>query len=486
MDPFALNGRSLDTDLLIFRSLFAIDSNTNLPVSSTYILGTDGLGGLNWQDIFTNISSYSGLIGAPIPYLPSTIYSFSSQLLTLSTITGNTFSTLSTQDAYQFSTLSTMIGRGGIPGSITSQELQSTVSDIYSTTKYISSGNLISTVDGFISGNLSFGALIISTTIGLGTIGYVSTLSLGSTVSRLYTYIDSNITNLATTPGYVSSTQLFSTVANLGFASYISSTQLRSTVSSIYLTTGQQILSTIDHLGSKGYISSSQLLSTTGGIYSNLTRNINVDRAGNLNVYNSQVTISSLQNLAFLSSFYFSTMTYSGSNGDIIGNNPTNTADIVFTSAELNLNVHSNFIVPSSKIIVDAYPLFTFKHVNMLTSPNATQIYPLSTLISYGNNFVSTTDSTYITNTSYLVGNQFTSGISNVFQSPVRVSFSGRNIGVTENQTGYYVDQYKLYHILPSSLTSNLTPGIQDSNVGIYYGTQNSVFITITNLPIPS
>ncbi len=130
MDPFALNGRSLDTYLVIFRSLFAIDSNTNLPVSSTYILGTDGLGGLNWQDIFTNISSYSGLIGAPIPYLPSTIYSFSSQLLTLSTITGNTFSTLSTQDAYQFSTLSTMIGRGGIPGSITSQELQSTVSDI--------------------------------------------------------------------------------------------------------------------------------------------------------------------------------------------------------------------------------------------------------------------------------------------------------------------------------------------------------------------
>ena len=485
MDPFALNGRSLDTDLLIFRSLFAIDSNTNLPVSSTYILGTDGMGGLNWQDIFTNISSYSGIIGAPIPYLPSTIYSFSTQLLTLSTITGNTFSTLSTQDAYMFSTLSTYIGRGGIPGSITSIELQSTVTDIYSPSKYISSGNLISTTDGFLTGPFGQNSFVVSTAIGLGSLGYVSSLSLQSTTSTLLGFSQSTFLGLGTA-GYISSAQFISTLSSLGTFGFISSQQLRSSVSSIYLTTGNQILSTIDCLGTKGYISSPQLLSTTFGIYDNLTRNINVDRAGNLNVYKSQVTISSLQNLAFLSSFYFSTMTYSGSNGNIIGNNPVNTADIRWTSAELNLNMHSNFIVPSSKIIVDAYPLFTFKHVNMLTNPNATQIYPLSTLVSYGNNFVSTTDSTYITNTSFLVGNQFTTGVSNIFQTPIRMTFSGRNIGVTENQSGYYDTQYKLFHILPSSLTSNLTPGLQDSNVGVYYGTQNSVFITITNLPIPS
>ena len=47
MDP-AWIGRSFDTDLLIFRSLFAIDSNTNLPVSTQYILATDGIGGLQW------------------------------------------------------------------------------------------------------------------------------------------------------------------------------------------------------------------------------------------------------------------------------------------------------------------------------------------------------------------------------------------------------------------------------------------------------
>lgn len=488
MDPFALNGRSLDTDLIIFRSLFAINSNTNLPVSSTYILGTDGMGGLNWQDIFANISSYSQIIGAPIPYLPSTIYSFSSQLLTLSTITGNTFSTLSTADAQLFSTLSTMIGQGGIPGSITSGQLQSTVADIYSTTKYISSGNLVSTVTGLLADTFVYTTSLVSTVNHLGTAGYVSSLSLQSTVTRVFTYIDSNITNLGTTPGYISSLSLQSTLRHLGTATFISSSQLRSTVSSIYFNINSYFTSTTTGLES-GYttvITSNQLLSTTAGTYDNLTRNINVDRNGVLNVYDSQVTISSLQSLAFLSSFYFSTMTYVGSNGNIIGNNPTNTADIVWTSAELNLNTHSNFIVPSSKIIVDAYPLFTFKHINMLTNPSATQIYPLSTLIRYGNTFVSTTDSTYITNTSWLVGNSFTNGLSNVYQSPIRLGFTGRNIGVTENQSGYYDNQYKLYHILPSCLTYSLTPGIQDSNVGVYYGTENSVFITITNLPIPS
>jgi len=486
MDPFALNGRSLDTDLIIFRSLFAINSNTNLPVSSTYILGTDGMGGLNWQDIFTNISSYSEIVGAPIPYLPSTIYSFSSQLLTLSTITGTTFSTLSTADAQLFSTLSTMIGNGGIPGSITSGQLQSTVADIYSETKYISTGNLFSTVTGLLSDTFVYTNSLVSTTNGLGIIGYVSSQSLQSTVSKLYSYIDSNVTNLGTDYGYISSLSLQSTVRHLGTASYISSSQLRSTVSSIYLNITGFFTSTVQNLGTANYISSSQLFSTTAGTYSDLTRNINVDRAGNLNVYNSRVTISSLEKLAFLSSFYFSTMLYSGSNGSNTAINPSGTRDLIFTSAELNLNLHSNFLVPSSQIIVDAYPLFTFPYINMLTASGATQIYPISTLIQCGLGFVSTSKSSYVTNTSYLVGNQFASGVSNVFQTPIRLTFNGQNVGVTANANGFYDFPYTLYHRVPDSLASNLTIGIANCNVGIFYGTNNSVFITVTNLPIPS
>jgi hypothetical protein len=486
MDPFALNGRSLDTDLIIFRSLFAINSNTNLPVSSTYILGTDGMGGLNWQDIFTNISSYSGIIGAPIPYLPSTIYSFSSQLLTLSTITGTTFSTLSTQDAVNYSNLSVMIGNGGIPGSITSAQLQSTVSSIYSPPNYVSPTMLISTTNGFLTGPFAFPSSLVSTYVGLGTGGYVSSLSLQSTVSSIFYYTDSNITHLGTTPGYVSSLSLFSTVRNLGSATYISSAQLRSTVVGLNLNAFTASNTIVSSLGTIGYVSTSQLFSTTQGTYDNLTRNINVDRAGNLNVYNSRVTISSLENLAFLSSFYLSSMIYTGSTGAITASNPTGTRDLLFTSANLNLNVHSNFLVPSSYVVVDAYPLFTFKNVNMVGGGNATQVYPISTLIQYGSGFVSTSKSSYVTNTSYLVGNQFTTGISNVYQTPIRIAFTGGNLGITANSSGFFSNPYTLYHRMPDSLTSNLTVGLATADVGIYYGTNNSVFITVTNLPIPS
>jgi hypothetical protein len=485
MDNLTLSGTSLDADIIIFRKLFAFDSNTFLPVSTASILGADGIGGLNWQNIFANISSYSAIVNAPIPYLPSTLYSFSSQLLTLSTITGTTFSTLSTQDATNFSTLSTFIGNGGIPGSITSVQLQSTVSDIYSTTKYISSGNLISTTVGFLTGPFNFNTSLTSTAIGLGTFGYVSSSQLISTVSSiLYTF--TNLAGVGGTNAFISSSQLTSTVQNLGSAGYVSSTQLRSSVSSIYLTTTNNFISTNIGLGTFGYISSPSLYSTTTGLFTDLRRNVNVDRAGNLNVYNSQVTVSSLENLAFLSSFYMSTMIYEGSNGSINANNPTSSRDLIFTSAKLNLNLHSNFIVPSSYIVVDAYPLFAFNYVNMLTNPNATQIYALSTLIECGNGFVSTGQSMYVTNTSFLIGNQFSSGLSNIYQTPIRLCFTGRQVGATPSVRGFYEFDYKLYHRIPDVLSSNTTPGITDSNMAIYYGTTNSVFVTITNLPIPS
>jgi hypothetical protein len=487
MDPFALNGRSLDTDLLIFRSLFAIDSNTNLPVSSTYILGTDGMGGLNWQNIFTNISSYSGLIGAPIPYLPSTIYSFSSQLLTLSTITGTTFSTLSTTDAFTFSTLSTMIGRGGIPGSITSQELQSTVSDIYSTTKYISSGNLISTVDGFLTGPFAQSSFVISSVIGLGTIGYVSSLSLGSTVTRLYSYIDSNITNLGTDHGYLSSPQLLSTVRNLGIASYISSSQLRSTVSSIFLYTNTHVSATTNALGTYGYISTSQLLSTTQGTYTDLTRRINVDRAGNLNVYNSQVTVSSLQNLSFLSSFYFSTLTFT-SNINVVNelaNNPSGTLDITFPLVDINLNNHSNYIAPSTQITIDIYPFYTFSYINTAGAANATKIFQLSTCIRDNSLvYLSNPDGTYITTNSYFAGNFFATGVSNVFNSPIRFTCKGHNLGMTAVSSNI-PNTTIVQHYIPNCLQDGLTPGFSTSNYSIYTPDRNWVFLSFVNFPYP-
>ena len=59
-------------DLTIYRSLLAIDPTTNYPISTNYILSTDGYGDLQWQNILDNISSQSLYLG----YLPSTISGF--------------------------------------------------------------------------------------------------------------------------------------------------------------------------------------------------------------------------------------------------------------------------------------------------------------------------------------------------------------------------------------------------------------------------
>ena len=39
-------------DFTIYRSLLAIDPKTNLPISTNFILSTDGLGELSWQNVF--------------------------------------------------------------------------------------------------------------------------------------------------------------------------------------------------------------------------------------------------------------------------------------------------------------------------------------------------------------------------------------------------------------------------------------------------
>jgi len=455
MDPFYQGGRSLDTDLLILRSLFAIDSNTNLPIPTQYLLTTDGQGGLTWEDTFTNISTYSASIGAGLGYLPSSINSLSNSLITVSSINGTGFSTLSTS-----------IGNGGIPGSITGINLFSTTQGL-GTGGYVSSATLLSTLDG------------------LGTYGYVSTAGLAQTVIKLFTAsydlsTQTTSTNLGLTNlGYVSSSQLNSTVQGLGIIGYVSSSQIQSTIlglgkfnyiSSAALTSTFQgsrdrifltSQSTIIGLGTFGFVSTQTFLSAT----QSLLRNINVDRAGNLVVYNANVTISSLQSLSFMSSFQQSTMTYSGNNGPITAS--TTGRDLYFSSALLHFDAHSNYILSTTRITLDIYPNFLFCYMNLT---NNTTILPLSTFLTYkGSPLLNTT------NNSWMVASGFNSGTSNAFQVPLKMNFLGTNI------TGNYDEQYVLTHRLVNGLSSNLLGGLTNSNVNIYMASTNSLFVSLQN-----
>lgn len=450
MDPFSLDGRSLDTDLLILRSLFAIDSNTNLPVAAQYILTADGQGGLGWQSIFDNMSSISGNDGSGIGYLPSTIYSFSTSILSFSSIQG-----------VGFSTLSTSIGNGGIPGSITGPQLFSTVDSIFNPATYISTGNLFSTAAYFLQNDFAGGASNASTILGQG---FISTGQFSTAVFNLETLNQSSLTSTVRglgTTGYISSAQLQSTVLGLPNFGYISTAALRSTVTSIYSVTASNTTSSLIGLGTFGFVSSQTLLSSTDG----LVRNINVDRAGNLIAYNSRITISSLQSLAFLSTFTNSSITYKGTNGLTLAS--TTGRDMYWSTGQLQINSHSNYLTTSTKITVDVFPTYVFCAMNLI---NTTQVFEMSTMIQYRNTIVPES-----VTTSYMVANGFQSGYSNFYNTPIRLQLTANTM------TSNLAEQYVVTHRLVNSLSSNLTGGIQNSNLMVYMASTNSIFLTFQN-----
>lgn len=60
--------------------MFALNPDTNMPISTNYVVTTDGIGGLTWLNPFTNLST----AGPGVGYLPSTLLNLTSNLSSLS------------------------------------------------------------------------------------------------------------------------------------------------------------------------------------------------------------------------------------------------------------------------------------------------------------------------------------------------------------------------------------------------------------------
>ena len=71
--------KSYDTQSLIMRTLFALNPDTNMPISTNFIVSTDGIGGLIWMNPFQNLST----AGPGVGYLPSTLFSLQSNVSSL-------------------------------------------------------------------------------------------------------------------------------------------------------------------------------------------------------------------------------------------------------------------------------------------------------------------------------------------------------------------------------------------------------------------
>ena len=166
---------------------------------------------------------------------------------------------------------------------------------------------------------------VTSTIQGLGTFGYVSTLSLQSTVltfvlNPTLTNLASTVTGLGTanyvsslslqstvanfTSNYINTTSLNSTIAGLGSANYVSTLSLQSTVNFIQTNypANSNVTSTIQGLGTFGYVSTLSLASTVNFIQTNYLTNSNIGStlrglgtSGYISTLSLQSTVNSIQ-----------------------------------------------------------------------------------------------------------------------------------------------------------------------------------------------
>ena len=422
-------------DITIYRSLLAIDPKTNLPISTNYILSTDGLGDISWQNTFYNMSSQSQL-----GYLPSTIS-------TISTLIYNLYAGIS-------------------PASVTVNNLTSTVSWFQDPVRYISTGNLVSTVDSFLSGNYSFGSNIQSTVIGLGSSGYVSSTQLLSTVSGLgQTYVStpslsSTIEGLVTY-GYVNTKQLVASISSLGSLGYISSTGLNYKLDN--LGSGPYNFISSASFFSTQYILSSQIASTNNLI--NLRQNIYLNDINTLVIQgnSTSVTISTITNFYFYQSFFNSTIKYKGNNVNVNASIDVNN-NMYVSTLDLQLELFSNYIYPSTKITVDYYPNIIFSQINTGSNP---KLLHVSSFITYNN-----------VNTSVINQTKFVAALnngSNVFQTPIKFNFNG-------NVVSNYTNKYQINHNFMNSYAAGLNTGFMNQNVQLYFDSTASYYLSIQNI----
>ena len=598
MDPRYTFRKGYDTDLLILRSLFALNSNTNQPISSFYTVVADGIGGVQWLspteyfscatgilNFVSSVESFSTVSGlysnfstqSFSNFITSSIntYFISSQTVEVSSLRfldrrGNSTQeftmssgSLYLNDSIYFlsntvftsSLVSSVIGLG-TAGYISSSQLQSTINGLgkmglgyvnytaldaalASTVAVLGSNtpNLTSTTAGVYTYinlvgtntsnyantqvntasnalNLTIQNSLVSTTIGvtvpafafpstiggLANVGYVSSSQLQSTVGGLATagYISSSqlISTLGglATAGYISSSQLVSTVAGLGGSGLISTGQLVSSLvglGTLGYISSLQLQSTVIGLGGTGLVSTGQLVSTTIGLsnlivpasgvnigqltstVTGLTNNFYVVNASQVFVTNSRVSVSSAQSLIVFSTFMMSSITYQGNNGQITASNAAGpTAPFYFSSATVNLDRWSSFIASNSVVTLEFYPKFFFGNLGLPGNPSL--IFMSSFVQAGGNNFTSS----FMFQTA-IYPTIYENGRSNSVDEAMRITMPGSVV------QGFYPQPTRIAHYLPNALTVGGTQGFSNTNVSIFYGSTNSVFVSIQNLPIP-
>ena len=283
--------------------MFAVNPATNLPISTGYIIATDGAGGINWVDplLFGGISlpnlvSTVGGLGSAqyvsTSFLNVALTSTSQGLGTINYVSTSYLNTalFSTSQglgtlryvstSYLNAALISTIENLAVAGYVSSTTLALTTSTanaaltsthfILDRSRYVSTGALQSTVAGILINpanlidNAQLGSALVSTTLGLGVFGYISTSAFRSSLT--------------------------STVQGLGTAGYVSTATLRSS-----------LVSTVQGLGSAGFVSTGYLFAYVGTSLANAATNYDYVSTPTVR-FLLQSTINGLNTLGYISS----------------------------------------------------------------------------------------------------------------------------------------------------------------------------------------
>jgi hypothetical protein len=261
---------------------------------------------------------------------------------------------------------------------------------------------------------------ITSTTLGLGSMGYISSIA-----------------------GF-----LPSTVNGLGSSRYVSTASLNSTLVG---------------LGSLGYIST------------NATQ-IRFDSAGNVTTINSSNIFTQVQNVIYASTFFTSSVTYSGNNGLNTGT-IVNNQNMIFSTATINFSNFSNYINNKSRVTVDLYPNIAFTRI--ATGATAFPTIPISTFLQYqGTLLLDSVTTTFLNVTSFsaTLPNGVCIDASNYYTTPIKLY-------LTPGTIGGYLSPYTVMHYMPNSINyGQLQNALYSNTMNLSFGSTGSLFVSVQNI----
>ena len=509
------------SNALILRTVYALNSNTGKFLSSGQILLTDGLGGTFWTSALSSLSIDGGSI---MNNLPSTISTFTAEiyqntsyfvgLSSMSTDMYTAISSLSTSISLTVQSNinnlngvssnafnSTIAGLGGIGWASTSA--------VYAAISSANASGQVSdsSVSTIASGLSSFGIYPLSTLntfntssfIGLGSIGYVSSYTLFSSLEGLGTFgyvtnstFTSSVIGLGTL-GYVSSQSIASTVTSLGSVGYISTQSLQSSIAGLgsfgyisaatlcnYVTQGFSTLittSTITGLGSFGYVSTSALVSTSLGIQQR-NPDIRFDTTTSVTTIGSYNTFVNAGTVIYISTFLKSSISYSGTaSGVQIAGRLIPPYDMTFSTASIDFTPFRPYINSNSRITLDIFPTLAF--TKLATGATNVAILPISSFIQQGNNRIFTTTVTsflYAGNTRVSLENGTYVDASNVCTTPTTLQLPP---GTVSN----YSQPYNLVHYMPNSINNaGFQNALHSTLVTPYFSPKGSIYVSVQNM----